>query len=91
MNNTIEYKGYIGSVEFSEADSLLYGKVPLYPMKELRFRNLLMIFMMLLTIILPCVKLMERLLRRPLREALMSGLRIRIFTREPPYMRILTA
>ena len=27
MNNTIDYKGYIGSVEFSEADSLLYGKV----------------------------------------------------------------
>ncbi len=27
MNNTIEYKGYIGSVEFSESDSLFYGKV----------------------------------------------------------------
>ena len=27
MNNTIEYKGYVGSVEFSEADQLLYGKV----------------------------------------------------------------
>ena len=27
MNNTIEYKGYIGSVEFSETDSLFYGKV----------------------------------------------------------------
>ena len=27
MNNTIEYKGYIGSVEFSEADNLFYGKV----------------------------------------------------------------
>ncbi len=27
MNNTIEYKGYIGSVEFSEEDSLFYGKV----------------------------------------------------------------
>lgn len=27
MNNTIEYKGYIGTVEFSEADALLYGKV----------------------------------------------------------------
>ncbi len=27
MNNTIEYKGYIGTVEFSEADELFYGKV----------------------------------------------------------------
>lgn len=27
MNNTIEYKGYIGSVEFSEPDRLFYGKV----------------------------------------------------------------
>jgi len=27
VNNTMEYKGYIGSVEFSEEDSLFYGKV----------------------------------------------------------------
>ena len=27
MNNTIEYRGYIGSVEFSEEDGLFYGKV----------------------------------------------------------------
>ena len=27
MNNTIQYKGYIGSVEFSEEDGLFYGKV----------------------------------------------------------------
>lgn len=27
MNNTIEYKGYVGSVEFSEEDALFYGKV----------------------------------------------------------------
>jgi predicted HicB family RNase H-like nuclease len=27
MNNLIEYKGYIGSVEFSESDSLFFGKV----------------------------------------------------------------
>ena len=27
MNNTMEYKGYIGSVEFSEEDFLFYGKV----------------------------------------------------------------
>jgi predicted HicB family RNase H-like nuclease len=27
MNNTIEYKGYVGSIEFSESDSLFYGKV----------------------------------------------------------------
>ncbi len=26
-SNTMEYKGYIGSVEFSEADSLFYGRV----------------------------------------------------------------
>ena len=27
MNHTIQYKGYIGSVEFSEEDSIFYGKV----------------------------------------------------------------
>ncbi len=27
MNNIIEYKGYIGTVEFSEEDALFYGKV----------------------------------------------------------------
>lgn len=27
MSNTMEYKGYIGSVEFSVEDSLFYGKV----------------------------------------------------------------
>ena len=26
MNNTMEYKGYVGSVEFSEEDALFYGK-----------------------------------------------------------------
>ena len=27
MNNTMEYKGYVGSVELSEKDDLLFGKV----------------------------------------------------------------
>lgn len=27
MNNTIEYKGYVGSVEFSEEDGVFFGKV----------------------------------------------------------------
>ena len=27
MKNTIEYRGYIGSVEFSENDNLFFGKV----------------------------------------------------------------
>ena len=27
MNNTIQYKGYIGSVEFSEENGIFYGKV----------------------------------------------------------------
>ena len=27
MSNTMEYKGYIGSVEFSEADACFFGKV----------------------------------------------------------------
>ncbi|NBH36356.1 antitoxin HicB [Clostridiaceae bacterium] len=27
MNNTIQYKGYIGSVEFSEENGMFYGKV----------------------------------------------------------------
>lgn len=27
MNNTIQYKGYVGSVEFSEEDGVFFGKV----------------------------------------------------------------
>lgn len=27
MNNTIEYKGYVGTVEFSENDDLFFGKI----------------------------------------------------------------
>ncbi|MCD7845192.1 MAG: type II toxin-antitoxin system HicB family antitoxin [Oscillospiraceae bacterium] len=27
MNNTMSYKGYVGSVEFSEADGVFFGKV----------------------------------------------------------------
>ena len=27
MNNVIEYKGYIGSIEFSEVDGVFFGKV----------------------------------------------------------------
>ena len=27
MNNTMQYKGYVGSVEFSEVDGLFFGKV----------------------------------------------------------------
>lgn len=27
MSNTIEYKGYVGNIEFSEEDELFYGKV----------------------------------------------------------------
>ncbi|MBO4787452.1 MAG: type II toxin-antitoxin system HicB family antitoxin [Lachnospiraceae bacterium] len=27
MNNIMQYKGYVGSVEFSEEDCVLYGKV----------------------------------------------------------------
>ena len=27
MSNTMEYKGYVGNIEFSETDSIFYGKV----------------------------------------------------------------
>lgn len=27
MENTMNYKGYVGSIEFSEADRIFYGKV----------------------------------------------------------------
>ena len=27
MSTMLQYKGYVGSVEFSEADDLLYGKL----------------------------------------------------------------
>ena len=27
MNNTMEYKGYVGSIAFSEEDGLFYGRI----------------------------------------------------------------
>lgn len=27
MNNTMQYKGYVGNVEFSEEDGIYYGKI----------------------------------------------------------------
>ena len=27
MNNTMEYRGYVGSIEFSETDCILYGRI----------------------------------------------------------------
>ena len=27
MKNTMEYKGYVGSIEFSESDGVFFGKV----------------------------------------------------------------
>ena len=27
MSNTMEYKGYVGSVEFSEEDGIFFGKI----------------------------------------------------------------
>lgn len=27
MKNTLEYKGYVGSIEFSEADELFFGRI----------------------------------------------------------------
>ena len=27
MNNTLEYKGYFGSIEFSNEDNCFYGKI----------------------------------------------------------------
>ena len=51
MKNTMEYKGYIGSVEFSEKDNLFLGKlwesVLCYPMKARLHKNWLQTFMKL--------------------------------------------
>ena len=33
MNNVIEYKGYIGSVEFSENDGIFFGRYRKGPVK----------------------------------------------------------
>ena len=30
MNNTMEYQGYVGSVEFSASDECFYGKVQVF-------------------------------------------------------------
>ena len=54
MNNSIEYKGYVGSVESSDNDRVLYSKVqgihPPSPMKELPLQSLLPTSTVLLTI-----------------------------------------
>ena len=55
MNNTIQYRGYIGSVEFSEEDGLFYGKVmgirSLISYEGENAKHSLMIFMVQLMII----------------------------------------
>ena len=57
MNNTIEYKGYIGSVEFSEEDNLFFGKVMgIRSLKEKIPQTLLPTFTMQLKIIWKPVK-----------------------------------
>ena len=56
MNNTIQYKGYVGSVEFSEEDGIFFGKV----MGIRSLKNFWMIFMVLLMIIWRLVRLKEK-------------------------------
>ena len=36
MNNTIQYKGYVGSIEFSEEDKILVDKPPPLMLEELK-------------------------------------------------------
>ena len=87
MNNTMEYRGYVGSVEFSEADQLLFGKVQGI---ELQFLNLSRIFTVLLTIISNFVALKGQLLKRLLKVVLTSDSKTLISTNGPQYMHIIT-
>lgn len=61
MNNTIQYKGYVGSVEFFEDDGIFYGKIigirPLSLTKTKAPRNFLTISKLLWTIIWKSAKL----------------------------------
>lgn len=76
MNNTIQYKGYLGSVEFSEEDGIFYGKVmgivPLFLTKEKMRKIFWMIFMELLMIILKPVNQKERNQKLLTKEVLTS-------------------
>ena len=60
MNNTMEYKSYVGSVEFSEEDGIFFGKVmgirALVSYKERQRKSLSMTSIPWLTIISRCVK-----------------------------------
>ena len=93
MNNTMEYKGYIGSVEFSEADQILYGKVQgirsliSYELSP----NSLKISIALSMIILNYALLKEKHPKKHLKAASMFGLRIRFFIRRRQCMHITTA
>ena len=51
MNNTIQYKGYLGSVEFSEEDGIFYGKV----MGDVYKRHALHIFTSPLSFMYSCL------------------------------------
>ena len=85
MKNTMEYRGYVGSVEFSEADQLLFGKV-----QGIRSLISSRIFTVLLTITSHFVTLKGQLLKRPLKVVLTFALKTLIFTNVPQYMPIIT-
>ena len=76
MNNTIQYKGYLGSVEFSEEDGIFYGKVmgirSLISYEGENAKIFWMIFMELLMIILKPVNQKERNQKLLTKEVLTS-------------------
>ena len=68
MNNTIRYRGYVGSVEFFEDDGIFYGKImgirPLSLTKTKAPRNFLTISKLLWTIIWKSAKLKAKAFSR---------------------------
>ena len=77
MNNTMQYKGYVGSVEFSEADGLFFGKVlgirALISYEGTNAAELVADFHGAVTIICRCAKQKTANRKKPTRAALTSG------------------
>ena len=64
MNNTTNYNGYVGSIEFSEADGVFYGKIlgirSLISYEGAMLKSLKKNFMELWMIILMCVRTLDK-------------------------------
>ena len=94
MNNTMEYRGYVGSVEFSEADQLLFGKVQgirsLISYEGTTVSELIEDFHGAVDDYLTFVTLKGKLLKRLLKVVLTFVLKTLISTNGPQYTHIIT-